>query len=131
MKSSQQLRKIFKKYDVSAAYLFGSHVGGKTHAKSDVDIAVRYASQPNFSKMLAFANELSIFYKKSADVVNLNTATLQLQFRVYKASAILYAKNPKAEALARAKATSLYHDYRYYFDRFTSFEINRLATKGL
>lgn len=131
MKSSPQLIKIFKKYGVTAAYLFGSQARGKTHAKSDVDIAVRYKKSPKLSEILALTHALSTYYKKPADVADLGAASLQLQFRVYQARSLLYAKNPREEAFRRFRALSFYYDNKYYFDRFTQFEINRLAAKGL
>jgi len=125
------MEKIFKKYGITAAYLFGSQASGKTHAKSDVDIAVRFSKKLTLKKTLLLANELSTIFKKEIDIVDLDNAPLSLQFRIFKARKLLYAKNPKEEASKRAKSACLYFDYKYYFDRFAKFEMKRILAQGL
>lgn len=122
---------IFQKYCVVSAYLFGSQASGKTHKKSDTDIAVRFRKELSLKKTLQFANELTLFFKNECDVVDLDAAPLPLQFRIFRERKLLYAKNPKKEILEQAKAMCLYFDYKYYYDRFMKTEMNRIAIQGL
>lgn len=126
-----KLVKIFKKYGIIAAYLFGSHARGTKHAGSDTDIAVRFSRDLPLKKTLLLINELTPLFSGRIDLLNLASAPLPLQFRVYKERKLLYALNPKQEVLKRANALSLYHDYKYYFDRFTRFEVKRILAEGL
>lgn len=126
-----KLESVLKKYGVTVAYLFGSQTTGKTHAKSDVDIAMRFSRSLPLKKILLLANELTPLFDSPVDIVDLDSAPLPLQFRVYRARSLLYSKNPKEEVLKKSKALCLYHDYKYYYDRFVNFEIERMAKKGL
>ena len=77
------------------------------------------------------ANELTSFFGAEADILDLDSAPLPLQFRVFQARKLLYAKNPKEEILKQSKALTLYFDYKYYYDRFVKFETNRILHHGL
>lgn len=127
----KNLEKILKKYGIKAAYLFGSQADGKTHANSDIDIAVRFSKKLPLKQFLLLENDLTRLLGKPADVVNLDEAPLPLQFRVFRARALLYAKNPKEEVLLRAQSLSIYHDYQYGYRRFQAFEMNRILKNGL
>ena len=63
-------------------------------------------------------------------MVDLKTAPLSLQYRIYKEKKMLYAKNQKKEVFLQAKALCLYFDYKYYFDRFMKVEMDRVLSKG-
>lgn len=128
---SQKLAKIFRKYHVEAAYLFGSQANKKTHAGSDTDIAVRFSKDISLRQTLDFINEISPFFPSRVDLADLGKAPLPLRYRVYAARHLLFARDPRKEVLERAKAVSLYHDYKYYYDRFARFELERIAVHGL
>ncbi len=81
--------------------------------------------------MLMLANELTSFFSAEADILDLDLAPLPLQFRVFQARKLLYARYPKEEVLKQAKAVTLYFDYKYYYDRFTKFETDRILQHGL
>lgn len=130
--SSTALKTILQKYGVTAAYLFGSHAHGRTHKKSDIDIAVRFQKKnATFKKILHLSNELSKLFSGPVDLVPLDSAPLPLQFRIFAGRELLYAKKPKEEILKQAKSLSLYHDFKYYYDRFTKTAIERMIQKGL
>lgn len=126
-----QLQKIFEAFSVKTAYLFGSQVTGKTHAESDVDIAVRFRKKITLKKRLELDMALTKFFKKSADVIDLDAADLRLQFRIYKARSLLYSENRKEEVITQAKAMNMYHDYKYYYDRYQQQEMRRILVQGL
>ncbi|MBI4994539.1 nucleotidyltransferase domain-containing protein [Candidatus Peregrinibacteria bacterium] len=126
-----KLESVFKKYGIEAVYLFGSRANGKIHKKSDIDIAVRFSKKLSLQKLLMLANELTSSLGAEADILDLDSAPLPLQFRVFQARKLLYAKNPKEEILKQAKAITLYFDYKYYYDRFVKFETDRILQHGL
>lgn len=127
----EKSHRLFLKYHITAAYLFGSQVNGNSHAKSDLDIAVRFSKELSLKQTLSLVNELSAIFHFEIDLLDLDSAPLPLQFRVYQSRKLLFAKNIKEELSARNKALTLYYDNKYYYDRFTNFEINRILTHGL
>lgn len=131
MKISAIPRKILQKYGVKAMYLFGSQAFGKTHRKSDTDIAVRFSRAVSLKDLLKFSHILSPYFQTEVDIVDLENATLPLQFRIFRERRLLYAEDPRQEATARAAALTKYFDYKYYYDRFTNFEIERIVHYGL
>lgn len=127
----KKLAPLFKKYGITAAYLFGSEARGETHSASDIDIAIRVKRPLTLQKTLLLANELQKHFKKEIDLVDLDHAPLPLQYRVYRERTMLFAENPREEIKKQAHALCLYYDYQYYFKRFAAFEMNRIAAKGL
>lgn len=123
--------RLLQKYKVKALYLFGSQAQGKTHGKSDTDIAVRFAHKISLKDMLSLSHELSPYFSAEVDIVDLHDAPLPLQFRIFRERKILYAQNPMEEATRRSLALTMYFDYKYYYDRFTKFEIDRIVHHGL
>ena len=99
--------------------------------KSDVDIAVRFSKKLQLKELLLLGNELTALFGSPVDIVDLDSASLPLQFRVFRARTLLYAENPKEEVMKKAKALSLYHDYKYYYDRFHQSEMKRILAEGL
>src|SRR3989338_7178859 len=105
--SKKQLTIALKKYAVTAAYLFGSQASGKTHSKSDTDIAVRFGKDLSLQKKLELIAKLSKIFQNEVDLLDLEISPLPVQFRVYQARKLLYAQNPKQEVLLQAKALCL------------------------
>ena len=123
--------KLYKKYKVQALYLFGSQAKGKTHAQSDTDLAVRFRHNPTLKEMLKLSNELAPYFSSEIDLVDLADASLPLQYRIFRERRLLYAENPMHESTRRALTLTLYYDYKYYYDRFSKFETDRIAKYGL
>lgn len=127
----QKLASICQKYSATALYLFGSQSTGKTHAHSDTDIALRFAKEISLKKLALLANELTEIFHTEIDLTDLDDAPLPLQFRIYKARKLLYAKNKKSEAYKRAMAISMYHDHKNFFDRQNRAFEKHILSKGL
>ncbi len=127
----ESLTHSFEKHGVTAAYIFGSVANGKTHARSDLDLAVKFAKKPTLKKLLELENDCVEVLKKNVDLVYFNEAPIPLKFRVIQARGLIYAINEKAEVLENAKIMSLYYDFSYYLKRSTVAEINRIATYGI
>lgn len=129
--AQKKLAGICKKYFIESVYLFGSQTTGQTHKNSDTDMAVRFSTQLPLKKFLKLIHDLSPIFSTDIDIVDLDRAPLSIQYRIYKARNLLYAKNYKREYLKQAKSLTLYYDYQYYYDRFTRLETKKLAQYGL
>ena len=64
--------KIFKKYNVSACYLFGSYAKGKARGDSDIDLMV--VSELEGIEYYQLLGELETNLKKKIDLIRLETA---------------------------------------------------------
>ncbi len=103
--SYQPYKKIFRKYPVQAAYLFGSQATGKAGKLSDYDFAVlldeKKVSEKQYAKyQLEIISELLRAVKTDhLDLIILNNpkTPLFLKYNVIKGGKIIYEKNKKAE----------------------------------
>ena len=89
------LSELLAENKVALAYLFGSQARGETWAKSDVDIAVLFAT--DLSKKIRFQHVLTLSYKlgrilqrDDVQVVDLQQASPLLRHRVYYDGRLLY-----------------------------------------
>lgn len=92
-------KRIFQKYKVKLAYLFGSQAKGTPAKESDFDIAVLFnknPSDPLALKEITFLSlELSKFFPAEVDVVSLNDASSLLKYEAISGRKVLYCKNEK------------------------------------
>lgn len=91
-------KKIFQKYKVKLAYLFGSQAKGRSAKESDLDIAVLFKKKPSdplaLREITAISSELSKkSFPKKLDIVPLNGAPLLLKYEVVAHRKILYCEN--------------------------------------
>jgi len=99
-------KKIFRKYPVQTAYLFGSRARGKAGKLSDYDFAVlldeKKVSEKQYSKyQLEIISDLLKEIKTDhIDLVILNNSKtpLFLKYNVIKEGKIIYEKNKTAES---------------------------------
>ncbi|MCX6716759.1 MAG: nucleotidyltransferase domain-containing protein [Candidatus Taylorbacteria bacterium] len=83
-----KIAEIAEKYGLSAIVLFGSQATGKTHGKSDVDIAV--LSKNDFDRF-ALATDLDkAFNRDDVEVVDLRAASPTLMYVVVRDGVLLY-----------------------------------------
>ena len=97
MKIPQIDKKIFQKFNVKLAYLFGSQAKGNAAAESDFDLAVLFEEAGDkhnlFEKTLYLAEELRDYFPKRIDIVSLNDAPLLLKYEVVSNGQALYCAN--------------------------------------
>ncbi|MBI3328753.1 MAG: nucleotidyltransferase domain-containing protein, partial [Nitrospinae bacterium] len=84
-----QLERLFLQHPAPLAFLFGSQAAGRTHAESDVDVAVllneSLTADERFAARLTLIGELSrIFRTDNVDVVILNEAPPLLAYEVLR-----------------------------------------------
>lgn len=89
--------KIFEKFYVKLAYLFGSRAKGNAGAGSDYDIAVLFGKEPADSLAMKETTFLSLKLKKyfpeRLEIISLNAAPLLLQYEVVANGRPLYCKD--------------------------------------
>jgi len=92
-----EIKKLAPKYRLSLVLLFGSQASGKTHSKSDVDIA--YLTEKEMRPIeearmaLEFSEKLKINVK-DLEIVNLKEAIPFLLRQIADKSVLLYEKEP-------------------------------------
>jgi predicted nucleotidyltransferase len=110
------LTKIAKKHKLSLILMFGSYVSGKTHPKSDLDIAILSKSELDLDEHLKLYGELSgVFSHKELDLISLNHADPLLLKQILTNCKLLYGSNRACVEL-KIYAFKRYCDYKIYFD---------------
>ena len=94
------LHPVFAKHDeIVAVYLFGSHATEEATPRSDIDLGAVYREAPALMVELALEAEIcAALGTEHLDLVNLNKARIELQFRAIKSGQVIYC----ADDLARA-----------------------------
>ena len=90
--------KIFKKFNVKLAYLFGSQAKDNSASQSDYDIAVLLENPSDnlaLEETSFLSLELNKFFPAKVDIVSLNAASLLLKYEVVAHSQVLYSEDEK------------------------------------
>jgi uncharacterized protein len=87
--------KIFEKYGVKIAYLFGSRAKGFSAPDSDFDIGVLFKEDGSdlLDKSFRLAGELQKFFPAETDVRVLNNAPSLFKYEVISCNLPLYCEN--------------------------------------
>lgn len=96
IKSVEEIREclmpLFKEQTLRLALLFGSSATGKTHKRSDIDIAFLYDGPVD---VIDLANRVTrLLHTNSVDVVDLGRASPLMKFAAVRNSKLLYEKRP-------------------------------------
>lgn len=110
-----QLRHLFQQRPVRLAYLFGSQASGRTHAESDVDVAVllneSLTADERFTERLMLIGALSrIFRTDNVDVVILNEASPLLSYEALHNGVLLYCADESERVEFQGRAPRDYED---------------------
>lgn len=118
------LEKVFRKYpDIQAAYLFGSTASGKTHAKSDLDLAILPKKSSMREQKLDLLADLAREGFCDVDLVFLDTKDVVIKFESVRQNRLLYcAKDFDANAFFSLTL-------RQYFDFVPYLKTQREAYK--
>jgi uncharacterized protein len=119
-----RLEKVFRKYpDIQAVYLFGSTASGKTHAESDLDLAILPGKSSMRNQKLDILAELAREGFCNVDLVFLDTKDVVIKFESVRQNRLLYhAKDFDANAFFSLTL-------RQYFDFAPYLKIQREAYK--
>jgi len=92
-------KRIFKKFNITLAYLFGSQAKGKAASGSDFDLAVLFKKPPSdplaLKEVTSFSVEIGELFPAKLDIVSLNDAPLLLKYEVVAHGKPVYSENEK------------------------------------
>jgi uncharacterized protein len=118
------LKTVFQRYPaIQAVYLFGSSASGRTHAESDLDLAVLADGNSLFGRKLDILTELAKTGFCNVDLVLLPGDDIVLQFEAVRLNRIVYQR-PDFDA---ASVFSLI--VRRYLDFMPFLKVQREAYK--
>lgn len=108
---------IAERYGVVLILQFGSTVTGKTHAQSDLDLAVLVGGAPlSFEDQLSLEAGLEALHPgRPVDFVDLNRADPLLLKKVTESCRLLYGEAQKLHEL-KILAFKRYQDHRKFLD---------------
>ena len=86
----EMISKVFEKYGIEKAYIFGSYARGGAKQDSDIDIMIKKGNLKTLLQLSALAYELEQILKKQIDIVIEETYTDDIQ---YDSETIKLAKN--------------------------------------
>ena len=113
---AQQLAAVAKEHGLRLVLLFGSTVAGGTHARSDFDVAVRYASAPEDFRRLAHLQHAlqEVLPDRQVDLAVINRADPLLLKKITERCQLLFGDPRDLEEL-KIYAFKRYQDHRRYF----------------
>ena len=117
---------IFADTPVVLAYLFGSQVEGRTHAGSDVDVAVLFDEGLSPVEQGRWQLELisrltDVWHADRIDLIVLNRAPAFLQHQVIKARRRVYVRDEAERVRFEVQVMRNWFDWQPYYS-----ELNRL-----
>lgn len=131
-----QIKAFFSTEPIGAVYLFGSQASGKTHPNSDYDFGVLFKSnidkKMRFNKRLEYIGKLGkLLSHDKIDVVDLDSAPIQLQYFALAPRKDIIAKNDTQRINFEHRVMSNYFDRLPYIRRHSNISIINIAKKGL
>lgn len=114
----EKIALVFSKWNVAAAYIFGSLVDDYKMPSSDIDLAVLFRRVPDFKEELALGAELELKLKCEVDILNLNRASVNLAFRAISGGILIYEEEPIILSDYLEQLFRRYHDFRPKFEVF-------------
>ena len=116
----QQLRVVFDRPGITAAYLFGSWARGRTHPLSDVDVAYLGTDSETEEQLYdsLYESLQRLLGEGNFDLVPLRRTPLHLQFHVAMEGMLLIARDARAVEDFSARAIARYLDFKPYRDAY-------------
>jgi predicted nucleotidyltransferase len=108
---------IARRYGITLVLQFGSSVTGKTHARSDIDLAIQREGAPlSFREHAELVHELqALFPNHEVDLALLNRADPLFLKKITEACRLLYG-DPRDLQRLKIYAFKRYQDHRRYLD---------------
>ncbi len=107
--------------DIACVYLFGSVARGEAMLRSDVDIAVLYASEPPPGMAglgLRLGGELERELDMPVDLVVLNRSPVDLIHRILRDGVLVLERDRSARVRFEVKARNEYFDLKPILDEY-------------
>lgn len=125
------LGEIARRYGITLVLQFGSSVTGKTHPRSDIDLAIQRAGAwLSFREHAELVHELQALFPNEIDLAFLNRADPLLLKKVTEECRLLYG-DPRDLQRLRIYAFKRYQDHRRYLDLERRFVAKALGTGQL
>lgn len=124
---------LAQREDVVFAYLFGSQASGRTHKRSDVDVAVwiraPYDATARDPLLEIIGLASTALGRNDVDVLLLNEAPLWIAARALRGK-LLLDRDEALRVREEARIMSRYHDRLPYYRRHLEKEATNLAERG-
>ncbi len=134
----RDVRQALALYHVQFAYLFGSAVGGRLHAESDVDVAVYFSKNippgRRFKERLALHGALAKALEvpeEAIDLAVLNDADTLLKFVAISEGVVLHERNHGRRVEFELEVMRQRDDERFYRLLSRRIFLQRLAGQSL
>jgi predicted nucleotidyltransferase len=115
--SLELLTDIFRKYpEIQAVYLFGSLATGKTHADSDLDLAIFLRNKSTVLNKLALLTDLARQGFVNTDLILLNTDDIILKYEAVCQNRVIYQTDDFDPGATYSLIIRQYLDFLYYLD---------------
>ena len=119
-----KLVNIFESYpDIQAVYLYGSVIEGRTHAESDLDLAIMPRTGSVRARKLDLLADLVRHGFASADIVFLDTDDIVLKYEAVRPKCLIYAADDFDRGTTYSRIVRQYLDFLPYL------EVQRAAYK--
>lgn len=134
-KKINKLAGVFRKNNVTFAYLFGSRATGNAIESSDFDFAVMISEKKNLAERFAtrckIISELAnILGNEKVEVVALNdTKSILFKFIIIKDGVLIYESNGLNRVLFELKTTNEYYDFSPFIEKYNEAYLERESIK--
>ncbi|HEX7714494.1 MAG TPA: nucleotidyltransferase domain-containing protein [Bacillota bacterium] len=131
----QKLTSYFlERGELSAAYLFGSHVKGKNRPHSDLDLAVLFDPKldvfQRFDNKLQIANDLEESLNVKIDLVDLESADLFFIHQIMLDKLLIYEKDRERRVEFEVKARRDFFDRQHFYDLYYREALKRIEGRS-
>lgn len=119
---NEEIIKLFKKYNVQLAYLFGSKITGKTDKFSDLDIGIVFGKIFQFDDKIKIYSHLTekieeILEFKPVDVIFIDEVPLELKFEIITYGKLIFSIDDNFRVNYETDIQRKYMDFKYFLDR--------------
>lgn len=127
------LADVFACHDVAVAYLFGSQAEGSAHSDSDHDFAVLFARDQDVAldATVRLGADLARVLAAAVDVVDLNSASLELRGKIATVGKVVYCHDETARVRFEVDARMRWFEFRAVLKETTAAYLRRVAVEGL
>ena len=128
---SKELTGIFSRYNVIAAYLFGSQVEGGADAMSDVDVGVVFGKRKlSLDDVLFFQDDLQrLLGPAPVDLVLLEKASIMVAYNAISQGELIYSTCEELRTDFEEHVLRVYHDFAPFLDKF-HLEVKQALMEG-
>lgn len=93
-KIEKKILPTLKRYEVVKAAIFGSFARGKSKAKSDIDLLVKFKRAKSLLDLVGLQLELEEILNKKVDVLTYNSIHPLLKRNILKEQKVIYEERP-------------------------------------